>query len=288
MPENATLKIDLHSHSTCSDGALSPTALVQEAVKRGLNVLALTDHDTTGGLDEAQAEAGRVGLQLVPGVEFTVDCIGIEIHVLGLGVNRASATLQRLCEEIRARRRTRFHEMVARLRAAGVPLAEPDFPNEMALARPLLARMLIQQGFVKSQTEAFERYLRKGCPGYVEHNRIKAEQAIEAIFESGGLSFVAHPGLYQRGDEIVFDLRQKGLDGIECIHSDHKHDVQEHYRALADKLGLLVSGGADFHGLDHPRSVNFGKRTLPEADFNRIKAVWQSRGSPQMNTDGRT
>lgn len=277
MAESETLKIDLHSHSTCSDGALAPAALIQEAAKRGLHVLALTDHDTTAGLDEAQVEADRTGLELVPGVEFTVDCIGIEIHVLGLGVNRANVPLQRLCDEIRSRRRARFFEMIARLRAAGIPLKDPEIPNEVSLARPLLARMLIQQGHVKSQAEAFERYLRKGCPGYIEHNRMKAAQAIEAIKGAGGLSFVAHPGLYQRGDEIVFDLRQNGLDGIECIHSDHKHDVQEHYRALANKLGLLVSGGADFHGPDHPRSVNFGKRTLPEADFLRFKHALAGR-----------
>lgn len=273
MAANAALKIDLHSHSTCSDGALSPTALIQEAARRGLNVLALTDHDTIAGIDEAQQEADRNGLRLVHGVEFTVDCIGIEIHVLGLGVDRRNGALNRLCNEIRSRRRTRFFEMIARLRAEGVPLTDPDIPHEVALARPLLARMLIQQGFVKSQTEAFERYLRKGCPGYVEHNRLNAAQAIEAIHAAGGLAFVAHPGLYQRSDEIVFDLRQSGLDGIECIHSDHRHDVQEHYRALANKLGLLVSGGADFHGPDHPRSVNFGKRTLPEEDFARIEAA---------------
>jgi len=277
MGESATLKIDLHSHSTCSDGALSPTGLVQEAARRGLNVLALTDHDTTAGLDEAQREATRAGMQLVPGVEFTVDCIGIEIHVLGLGVDRANPELQRLCEEIRSRRRTRFFEMIARLRAAGVPLKDPDVPNEVSLARPFLARMLIQQGFVATQSEAFERYLRKGCPGFVEHNRLQARQAIDAIHAAGGLAFVAHPGLYQRGDEIVFELRQQGLDGIECIHSDHKHDVQQHYRALADKLGLLVTGGADFHGPDHPRSVNFGKRTLPIEDFARIEEALAKR-----------
>lgn len=273
MAANAALKIDLHSHSTCSDGALSPTALVQEATRRGLNVLALTDHDTIAGIDEAQTEADRAGLRLMHGVEFTVDCIGIEIHVLGLGVDRRNGALTRLCDEIRSRRRTRFMEMIARLRAVGVPLQDPDIPHEVALARPLLARMLIQQGFVATQSEAFEKYLRKGCPGYVEHNRLKAVQAMEAIHAAGGLAFVAHPGLYQRGDEIVFDLRQNGLDGIECVHSDHKHDVQEHYRALANKLGLLVSGGADFHGPDHPRSVNFGKRTLPVEDFARIEAA---------------
>lgn len=273
MPANATAIIDLHSHSTCSDGALPPAQLVREAAKRGIGTLALTDHDTTAGLDEAQAEAAVQGIDLMPGVEFTVDSRGIEIHMLGLGIDRANETLQRLCTEIRTRRRVRFFEMIARLRAAGVPVRDPEVAAEVALARPLLARMLIEQGFVKSHTEAFERYLRKGCPGYVEHNRLPAKHAIDAIHAGRGLAFVAHPGLYQGGDAIIFEARQQGLDGIEAYHSDHKHDVAEHYHGLARKLGLLVSGGADFHGLHHPRSVNFGKRGCPPEEFERIKAA---------------
>ncbi|MBK9975455.1 MAG: PHP domain-containing protein [Planctomycetes bacterium] len=273
MLEHAATMIDLHSHSTCSDGALAPAQLVREATKRGVQVLALTDHDTTAGLAEAFAEAHAQGISMIAGVEFTVDAIGIEIHMLGLGIDPANVQLQRLCTEIRSRRRTRFFEMIARLRAAGLPIRDPDLPNEMALARPLLARILIEQGFVQSHSEAFERYLRKGCPGYVEHNRLGMKHAIDAIHTAGGLAFVAHPGLYQRGDEIVFEARRLGMDGIEVYHSDHKHDVQEHYLSLARKLDLLVSGGADFHGPEHPRSVNFGKRGCPPAEFERIQAA---------------
>lgn len=277
MPENAATIIDLHCHSTCSDGALTPTQLVREAARRGVHVLALTDHDSTAGLAEAFAEAPHHGLRMISGVEFTVDAIGIEVHMLGLGVDPANAHLQRLCTEIRSRRRARFFEMIARLRAAGLPIREPELPNEMALARPLLARILIEQGFVQSHTEAFERYLRKGCPGYVEHNRLGMKHAIEAIHAARGLAFVAHPGLYQNGDQIVFEARRQGMDGIEVYHSDHKHDVQEHYLSLARKLNLLVTGGADFHGPEHPRSVNFGKRGCPPAEFARIEDALAAR-----------
>lgn len=273
MAENAV--IDLHSHSTCSDGSLAPARLVQEAASRGVGVLALTDHDTTAGVDEASAEAWQQGIELMPGVEFTVDALGIEIHVLGLGIDRANENLQALCTKIRARRHARFFEMIARLRAAGVPVRDPQAVEGVSLARPVLARMLVQQGFVRTQTEAFERYLRKGCPGYVEHNRLPMQHAIEAIHAARGLSFVAHPGLYQRGDEVVFEARKHGLDGIEAYHSDHKHDVAQHYHGIARKLDMLVSGGADFHGLDHPRSVNFGKRGCPPEEFERIRAALQ-------------
>lgn len=273
MTENAPRTIDLHSHSNCSDGALAPAALVREAASRGIGVLALTDHDTTAGVDEAEAEAAQHGLRIVPGVEITVDALGFEVHVLGLGVDRACVELQTLCGEIRGRRRERFFEMIARLRAAGVPLPEPVFDTDMALSRPLMARMLVEHGHARTYNDAFTRYLRKGCPGYVEHNRLPVVRAIDAIHAAGGVAIMAHPGLYPRGDEIVFEARRHGLDGIEAWHSDHAHDVAAHYAALAHRLGMLTSGGADFHAPDHPRSARFGRMGCPPAAWAAIESA---------------
>lgn len=263
--------IDLHSHSTVSDGSLSPTHLIAEAAARGVTTLALTDHDSTGGLDEAQVAADEHGIELVPGVEFTCECAGTEVHLLGLGVDRGNSVLQQLCHEIQHRRTTRFHEMVARLRAAGVPLSTEGVEQGVSLARPYLARMLVQQGKAASYQEAFERYLRKGCPGYVAHQTIGIERAIGAIKAAGGVAVIAHPGLYKNGDEVVFEAARIGLDGIECYHSDHNHDVTQHYLSLARKLKLLVSGGADFHGPEHARSKFFGKRGCPVDEFERMQ-----------------
>lgn len=263
--------IDLHSHSTFSDGSLSPAALLDEAAARGVTTLALTDHDTTAGLDEAQAAADRLGIELVPGVEITCECAGTEVHLLGLGVERTSQVLGDLCGEIQHRRSARFYAMIDRLRAAGVPLSTGGVEEGISLARPYLARMLVQQGKAASYQDAFERFLRKGCPGYVAHQTLGIEDAIAAIQAAGGVACIAHPGLYKNGDEVVFEAARLGLDGVECYHSDHNHDVTQHYVSVAHKLELLISGGADFHGPEHARGKYFGKRGCPENEFERMR-----------------
>jgi len=269
--------VDLHSHSTRSDGAFAPARLVEEAAARGVTTLALTDHDTTAGLDEAEAAAQEHGLEFVPGVEITCECAGTEVHLLGLGIDRLNPKLQRICTDVQERRRERFFEMVARLRAHGVPLSTEGVEDGVSLARPYLARLLVQQGKVAGYQEAFERYLRRGRPGFVDHSRIRIEGAIEAIQAAGGVAVIAHPGLYRNGDEVVVEARKLGLDGIECHHSDHNHDVSQHYVSLARKLELLVSGGADFHGPEHARSKFFGKRGCPNDDFERMKDALAAR-----------
>jgi predicted metal-dependent phosphoesterase TrpH len=265
--------IDLHSHSTVSDGSFAPARLIQEAAARGVTTLALTDHDSTDGLDEAQAAADAHGIELVPGVEITCGCAGTEVHLLGLGVDRHNATLQGLCTDIQERRRSRFYEMVDRLRAHGVPLSTEGVEDRVSLARPYLARLLVRQGKATTYQDAFERYLKKGCPGYVAHETIRIELAIKAIQAAGGVAVIAHPGLYRNGDEVVYEAAKLGLDGIECHHSDHNHDVTQHYVSLARKLKLLVSGGADFHGPEHARARMFGKRGCPPEEFERMQAA---------------
>lgn len=271
MSESAvSTVIDLHSHSTASDGALTPSQLFAEAAKRGVGTLALTDHDTLAGLDEAQAAADKHGVELVPGLEITCECAGTEIHLLGLGVDRSNSVLRALCDDVQGRRRVRFFEMIDKLRAHGVPLSTTGVEDGVSLARPYLARMLVQQGYVGSYNEAFERYLRHGCPGFVAHTNIGIQRAIDAIHAAGGVAVMAHPGLYRNGDECVFAAVQVGLDGIEVWHSDHSHDVTAHYLSIARKLNLLATGGADFHAPDHPRARHFGKRGCPPEEYERL------------------
>ncbi len=271
--------IDLHSHSTASDGVFAPARLIEEAASRGVTTLALTDHDTVAGLDEAELAAKAHGIELMPGVEFTVGCAGTEVHLLGLGVDRTSRPLIALCTEIQERRRKRFFEMLDRLRMAGVPVKTEGIEDGVSLARPYLARMLVEQGFVRTYQEAFDRYLKKGAPGFVGNRRTPIKRAIEAIHAAGGVAIVAHPGLYRNGDEVVHEAVQQGADGIECYHSDHNHDVQGHYVAIARKLNVLVSGGADFHAPDHARARLFGKRACPPEEFARIREALDARSS---------
>jgi 3',5'-nucleoside bisphosphate phosphatase len=270
-------KIDLHSHSTCSDGEFSPTRLVQEAHARGINVFALTDHDTVAGLDEAEAEATRLGIELVPGVEFTVACAGVEVHMLGLGVDRHNPALLSLCTEIRERRRKRFFGMVERLRMAGIALSTTGVADDVSLARPYLARMLVEQGHADGYQDAFNKYLRKNGPAYVAHSQVDIRRAIDAVRQAGGVSVLAHPGLYKDPDTVICEARNLGVDGIECYHSDHDHNRTEHFLAMARKLDLLVSGGADFHGPDHKRSILFGRKLLPPEYFERLVSAVSSQ-----------
>ncbi len=262
--------IDLHSHSTCSDGSFAPARLVEEAVSRGVTTLALTDHDTVAGLDEAESAAKRCGLEFMPGVELTVTCAESEVHVLGLGIDRLNLALATLCGEIQVRRRRRFFDMVDKLRGAGVPLKTEEVKEGVALARPYLARMLVEQGYAQGHQDAFQKYLRKGGVAYVGHRRTPIDRAIEAIHSAGGVAIVAHPALYRNGDEVVNEAVELGADGIECYHSDHSHDVQNHYLSRARKQKLLVSGGADFHGPDHARSHMFGKRSCSLDEYERL------------------
>jgi hypothetical protein len=277
MTSTPSQVIDLHCHSTASDGALAPAQVVAEAARRGVTVLALTDHDTIGGLEEAEAAARSHGISLIPGVEFTVGCAGSEIHLLGLGIDRSNSELLRLCSEIQQSRRERFFTMIERLRMAGVALKTEGVADGVSLARPYLARMLVEQGFAEGYQDAFDKYLRKGAPAYVPHRRTPIRRAIEVIHGAGGIAIVAHPGLYKNGDEVVYEAAQLGADGIECHHSDHDHDKTAHYVGIARRLGLLISGGADFHGLEHARARLFGKKVCPPEEYERLTLAISAR-----------
>lgn len=266
-------RADLHSHSTCSDGALSPEELVRAALEHCISMLALTDHDTTAGVAAAQAEGERLGLHVVAGVEITCELLGQEVHLLGLGIDTGSPELQALCRDILERRRGRFEEMHRRLFHAGVSFQLPEIPENASTGRPQMARALVEAGHAPSEQEAFVRYLRPGRAGYVEHSRRLLGDAVEAIHAAGGLAVLAHPGLYKRGDRLIFEARQLGVDGVECVHSEHSRDQTEHFSGLARKLEMHITGGADFHGMHHRRAVCFGNRFCPPEELERLASV---------------
>ena len=267
---SSPLVIDLHSHSTCSDGGLSPRELVQEAHQRGVTTLALTDHDTTAGIEDARAVAEQLEIELVAGVEFTCEAAGREIHLLGLGVDIESEPLQELCSEIRNRRFTRFLKMHGLLEAAGIKFELPELTENDSLARPVMARLLIEAGYAQTYDEAFRKYLRPGCPGYFAHSCLPIDAAIEAVRAARGVSFVAHPGNYRNGDEVVAEALDKGADGIECYHPDHDEVKTRHFEEIALSRGGLVSGGSDFHRAEHARSAWFGRPACPPEHFDRM------------------
>ncbi|CBE68660.1 PHP-like [Candidatus Methylomirabilis oxygeniifera] len=282
--------IDLHAHSTASDGVLSPQELVHLAKDSGLSVLALTDHDTLEGLPMAMAEAERVGIQVVAGVEITAHVEDLEIHILGHFIDSDDNRLAEFLASSRNDRIERARRMTEKLWTLGLPL---DVDEVLSLAsgpsvgRPHVAQAMIRRGYVVSLKEAFDRYLTFGKPGYVERSRIPAALAIRAVKEAGGMASLAHPGDYNH-DEIVPFLVQHGLDGLEVYHPEHDAGSVFHYERIRLEYDLLAVGGSDYHGTGGLRSIGLGKPALPEARFEQLLAARTARApgnrSGQVNS----
>ena len=262
------MRIDLHTHSSVSDGTDAPAELVRKALAVGLDVVALTDHDTFDGLDEAVAEGERLGLGVVRGMELSCSRRGSSVHVLAYGVDPASPGLAAEMARVRDGRLGRLAGVLRKLAALGVPVSEAEVMaqvgNSPSVGRPHIADALIAAGHVRDRQEAFDRFLADGGPAHVHRYTIEVDRGIDIVHEAGGLAVIAHP--WGRGRErllprnVLQDLvRDHGLDGIEVDHQDHDSDIRRRLRALAENLGLLATGSSDYHGtgkLDHDLGCN--------------------------------
>ena len=258
--------VDLHCHSTASDGTFAPADVVRLARDRNLSGLALTDHDTIGGVAEASAEAKRLGIDFLPGIEISAEYPHPgTMHVLGYGVDPESAVLRDLTRTLLEGRDNRNPRIIARLRELGVAITREEVELEAKAAeaetegkrkpigRPHIAAILLRKGYVSSIKQAFDKYLAPGGLAYFDKERLSPRRALEMIRESGGLPVLAHPVQLRTGNDAqleraVKDLVDMGLAGLEVIHSDHDAGLIEKYSALADRYGLLKTGGSDFHG----------------------------------------
>jgi hypothetical protein len=267
--------IDLHAHSTASDGVLSPQQLVRFAKDCNISVLAVTDHDTLEGLPVAMAEGARVGVQVVAGIEITAHVGDLEVHILGHFIDPGDKRLAEFLASSRNDRIERARRMVEKLWALGLPL---DMNEVLSLAlgssvgRPHVAQAMIQRGYVTSLQEAFDRYLTIGKPGYAERPRIPAALAIRAIKEAGGVASLAHPRQYGH-DEIIPPLVQQGLMGLEVYHPEHDAESLFRYERVRLEYDLSAVGGSDYHGTEGLRSMRLGRPALPEARFEQLLAV---------------
>jgi 3',5'-nucleoside bisphosphate phosphatase len=245
---------DLHAHSDRSDGTLSPEAVVDLAVERGLEGIALTDHDTTDGIEEARAAAeGRIGF--VPGLEFSAEYDGTSLHVLAYWLDPSNP---RLREELKRLIDTRFRRgelMVERLRALGYPISFErvrDIAGDELIARPHVAEAMVEAGIVTTEKEAFERFISDDGPAYVPKHALHPLDALRLIREAGGACVLAHPGMWKGmgavPDDLIEAMADGGMAGLEVDHPDHDDDRRRHYRALADRLGLVPTGASDCHG----------------------------------------
>lgn len=263
--------IDLHLHTTASDGTCTPEELVWRAHAAGVTVMSVTDHDTTAGVKGASQAASACGLECVPGIEITAVWNGRDVHVLGYFVDPASPTLQAFLDAQRQDRIRRLRRMGARLAALGAPvdveavLLDVAGRPHRAVGRPRLAAALVAAGHVASPQEAFERYLGDGCPAFVPREGASPEEVIALIGRAGGIASLAHPGLLGH-DELIPGLVRAGLAAIEAYYARHPPETVRWYCHLAARHGLAVSGGSDFHG-DGSRDGALGTCGLPPEAF---------------------
>lgn len=271
-------EIDLHLHSTASDGILPPAQVVEAARAAGLSVIALTDHDTVAGVHEAVLAGDRLGVRVIRGVELSAheDTSGKEVHVLGLHVTRLDA-LERELIDLREKRNERARLIVRRLCDIGVPITLEQVLAQSsggAVGRPHIARALIQCGAVADQREAFDRYLGLGRAAFIPKSPFLIEDAIRIIHEAGGLAIWAHPSHTARRERVE-RLVAHGLDGLEVLHPSHSADVAAGLEALCDFLGLVPSGGSDWHGPVGERTL--GGQIVPREWLDRQERLVASR-----------
>lgn len=268
--------IDLHLHTTASDGRLTPAELVARVAAAGLTTIAVTDHDTVGAVDEAANLAAPHGIRVVPGVEITSVHEERDVHMLAYFVDHHDAAFVAFLARQRGLREERAREIGRKLAALGVPidvgaLLEHARANPgTSIARPWLARALVQAGHVATVQEAFDRFLASGQPAFVPREGLSPFAVLDVIHRAGGIASFAHPGVTKK-DALLAPLAEAGLEALEVHHSDHLPEVRERYRGVAHSLGLATSGGSDFHGHGETRAT-LGVVNLPADEFIVLEA----------------
>jgi 3',5'-nucleoside bisphosphate phosphatase len=276
--------IDLHTHTTASDGRCTPAELVARAKAAGVTVLGVTDHDTVAGCRAAADECARVGVEFVAGIEITAVREEADVHMLGYFIDPTSAPLLAFLSRQRVRRVERARRMIARLADLGMPLdagailrpalAQPG----TAVGRPWIARALVSAGFVASTNDAFGDWLGRGRPAFVPREGAAPHEVIAEIHGAGGIASLAHPGLLGR-DEWIADFVAAGVDAIEAYHTNHDEEAVSRYRALAERHDLAVSGGSDYHADQSHGAAYPGSVSLPDVEYQRLRRAAANRAT---------
>jgi 3',5'-nucleoside bisphosphate phosphatase len=267
--------IDLHMHTTASDGRCAPEELVQRAFEKGIRTMSVTDHDTMAGVPGAAKAAASLGMTFVPGIEITSVHGGKDVHVLAYFLPDLTHELRQLLADQRRNRLARAQEIADRLAAVGAPIDVDALMEAGAalggksLARPQIAQALIAAGHVSTVAEAFERFLAEDGPAYVPHTGASPERVVELIVQAGGVASLAHPG-YTKKDAVIPEMVAAGLTAIEAYHSSHDEATTARYLEVARQYALAVTGGSDYHGEGTRRSEFFGVVNLPAVDFDKL------------------
>jgi predicted metal-dependent phosphoesterase TrpH len=277
--------IDLHLHTTASDGRSSPEDLVREAAEAGLRTIAVTDHDTTAAVLPVAAAAHAAGLVCVPGIEMTAVIDGRDVHILGYFLDPDDEELNAFLASQREERRRRVVEIGERLARAGAPVDTDAILSAArgtgrSVGRPLVAHALIAAGYARDIPDAFDRFLSEGRPGFVERRGAPPVDVVARINRAGGLASLAHPGKLKR-DDLIPDLAANGLAAVEVFHPDHSADDMARYAAFAAAHGLCTTGGSDYHGPGSGRTGALGRVLLPSDAFAALAARAGFSGMPQ-------
>lgn len=278
-------QVDLHTHTTASDGSLTPTQLVARAARLALKVIAITDHDTTAGVAEAMAAGRAQGVEVIPGVEINTDVPGSEVHVLGYFVNPDHVELNERLACIREGRIGRARKMAEVLTGMGAPVSFErilEIAGEGAVGRPHVAQALLEAGHVRSFQDAFDRYIGRSSPAYVEREKFTPAEACALIRRAGGLPVLAHPVFFDRYgaikgvvdlDQMLPELLAAGLAGLEVYYPNYDAVTNEYLLGVARRYGLLVTGGTDFHGV-RSNEPDLGGVYVPMKVVRRLRDAW--------------
>ncbi len=276
--------IDLHVHTTASDGQYSPTEIIKKAVEKRISVMAITDHDTVAGLEEGKKAALEYGITFVPGVELNINFYSGEFHLLGLGIKNISPSLQNILSSLITNRDLRNLQIIEKMNADGVQInleeMQNDFPNTV-IGRPHFAAELVKKKIVKNRQVAFNKYLAKGRPWYVPRIGTNLDEAIVAIKESGGCPVIAHPmSLYLswgKLPDVLHDFYERGIQGLEAFHPGARVSECLRLEELAHKIGYFVTAGSDFHGekirADRKLGHTCGDKKIDEQYWEAIKDI---------------
>jgi predicted metal-dependent phosphoesterase TrpH len=245
------MRIDLHMHSTFSDGLKTPTELVEIAKRKALAAISLTDHDCLDGVNEAIAAGRESGVEVLSGVELSSEFEGRDLHILGYGVDPDHSEFQGILERFRDTRHARGLKIIEKLNGLGVSIDPADViekSGDGALGRPHIAAVMAEKGVVSTPVEAFEKYISEGGPAYVPKYKMSPPEAIEHIRMAGGLAFMAHPGIFLEDIDEFYVLMEEGFDGVEVYHPRHNAKIIRELTEIAKNHDLLISGGSDYHG----------------------------------------
>ncbi|MGA2367726.1 MAG: PHP domain-containing protein [Dehalococcoidia bacterium] len=268
------MKYDLHLHTTASDGRLQPAELVKMAAGRGLEVIAITDHDSIGGVEEAlDAARNYPHIYVIPGVEINTDLASGELHVLGYFLDFKDKDLAASLEKIRESRVGRAQKMIEKLRKLGKPV-EWQRIQELArgesVCRPHIAQAMLEKGYVLTEHDAFARFIGRNGPAYVEREKIKPVEAVEIIKKARGVPVLAHPADIQGLDEMIVELKAAGLAGLEAYYAQYPRPVIDKMVKLAQKYGLLTTGGTDYHHFGDNREIALGSADIPKDCIEKL------------------